>query len=58
MYIHKCYFPQGPPGCPCMRAYPWKVAHARTSMDIRACTQLTYTLLVEQSRRDGEAVLV
>ena len=41
-----------------MRAYPWTVAHARTSMDSRACTQLTYSLLVEQSRRDGEAVLV
>ena len=31
-----------------MRAYPWTVAHARTSMDSRACTQLTYSLLVEQ----------
>ena len=41
-----------------MRAYPWTVAHVRTSMDSRACTQLTYSLLVEQSRRDGEAVLV
>ena len=43
-------------GCACvpirgklrMRAYPWKVAHAWTSMDRRACTQLTYSLLVEQ----------
>ena len=31
-----------------MRAYPWTVAHAQTSMDSRACTQLTYSLLVEQ----------
>ena len=28
MCIHKCYFPQGPPGCPRMRDYLWKVAHA------------------------------
>ena len=28
MYIHKCYLPQGAPGCPRMRGYPWKVAHA------------------------------
>ena len=28
MYIHKCYFPQGPTGCPRMRDYLWKVAHA------------------------------
>ena len=45
-------------GKSCICAYPWTAAHARASMDSRACTQLTYSLLVEQSRRDGEAVLV
>ena len=35
-------------GKSCMRAYPWKVARAWTSMDSCACTQLTYSLLVEQ----------
>ena len=31
-----------------MRAYPWKVAHACLSVESRACTQLIYSLLVEQ----------
>ena len=35
-------------GKSCMRGHLWKVAHAWTSMDSRACTQLTYSLLVEQ----------